>query len=141
MAIWSKLKFWSRARPVHLERGDLGEEAAREYLKKQGLKFLAANFSCKDGEIDLIFRDGECLVFVEVKTRTAGGWTRPGKAVDDRKRRAIIRTATEYLRQIDNPPVPYRYDVVEVLLEDGKVMEIRHNANSFNSQMLRPRRR
>lgn len=140
MAIWSKLKFWSKARPVHLERGYQGEKAARHYLTSQGLKFLTANFCCKDGEIDLIFRDGECLVFVEVKTRSVGGWTRPSKAVDQRKRRAIIRTATEYLRQIDHPSVPYRYDVVEVLLQEGEVTEIRHNVNSFNSQMARARR-
>lgn len=140
MAIWSKFKFWSSNKPIHLQYGTLGEEAARDYLKQQGLKFLTANFSCKNGEIDLIFRDGESLVFVEVKTRTIGGWTRPGRAVDNRKRRALIRTATEYLSQLDKPPVPYRFDVVEVLLDNGKVVEVRHNANSFNSQMLRTRR-
>src|SRR5688500_4201664 len=105
---WTKLKFWSRsAKPIHLQRGDLGERAAREHLQQLGLKFLTANFSCKEGEIDLIFRDETgtetCLVFVEVKTRTAGGWTRPSKAVDDRKRRALIKTANEYLRQLKNP--------------------------------------
>jgi putative endonuclease len=144
MAFWSKLKFWRSAKPlppVHLQRGTLGEGAARDHLKEMGLKFLTANFACKEGEIDLIFRDAETLVFVEVKTRTVGGWTRPGRAVDDRKRRALIRTANEYLRQIKNPPVPYRFDVVEVLLEDEKVIEVRHNANSFNSQMLRRRQR
>ena len=141
VAFWSKLKFWNTPRPVHLQRGTLGEMAARDYLKQHGLKFLTANFSCKHGEIDLIFRDGESLVFVEVKTRTVGGWTRPGRAVDDRKRRALIRTANEYLRQLQNPPVPYRFDIVEVLLDDGKVTEVRHNANSFNSQMLRRTRR
>src|SRR5688500_4912339 len=143
---WTKLKFWSRpAKPIHLQRGDLGERAAREHLQQSGLKFLTANFSCKDGEIDLIFRDETtaetCLVFVEVKTRTAGGWTRPGKAVDNRKRRALVRTATEYLRQLKRPEVAYRFDVVEVLLAFDQVIEIRHNANSFNSQMLRRRRR
>jgi putative endonuclease len=143
VALWAKLKFWSsqKEKPVHLERGSLGEDAARDFLKKQGLDFLTANFSCKEGEIDLIFRDGETLVFVEVKTRTAGGWTRPGKAVDDRKRRALIRTANEFLRLLKNPAVAYRYDVVEVLLVDGLVSEVRHNANSFNSRLLRRRRR
>lgn len=141
MAIWSKLKFWSSAKPLHLERGTLGEVAARKFLEEQGLKFLTANFASKRGEIDLICRDGECLVFVEVKTRTTGGRTRPSRAVDDRKRRALIRTAAEYLRLLEQPNVPYRFDVVEVLLEAGKVCEVRHNVNSFNSTMLRPRRR
>lgn len=142
MAIWAKLKFWGgKEKAVHLERGELGEQAARDFLKERGLKFLNANFSCKEGEIDLIFRDGESLVFVEVKTRTAGGWTRPSKSVDDRKRRALIRTANDYLRRLESPAVPYRFDVVEVLLEAGKVAEVRHNVNSFNSRMIRPRRR
>ncbi|MGZ8900332.1 MAG: YraN family protein [Limisphaerales bacterium] len=143
MALWAKLKFWSsrKEQPIHLERGSLGEDAARDYLKGQGLKFLTANFSCKEGEIDLIFRDGETLVFVEVKTRTAGGRTRPGKAVDNRKRRALIRTANEYLRLLKNPAVAYRYDVVEVLLVNGTVTEVRHNANSFTSRMLKRWRR
>ena len=140
MALWAKLKFW-KSWPVHLERGTLGEEAARDFLKAAGLKFLTANYACKEGEIDLIFRDRETLVFVEVKTRTEGGWTRPSKAVDDRKKRALIRTANEYLKLLKNPLVAYRYDVVEVLLVDGAVSEVRHNVNSFNSTMLKHRRR
>lgn len=143
MAIWSKLKFWGRAaKPVHLERGLQGEVAARKFLQDRGLKFLTANFACREGEIDLVFRDADCLVFVEVKTRTAGGWTRPSSAVDDRKRRALLRTAKEYLRLLpDSQEIRYRFDVVEVLLVKGAVSEVRHNQNSFNSKMLRPRRR
>jgi putative endonuclease len=147
VALWTKLKGWfgtgaEAERPVHLERGSLGENAARELLKAAGLKFLTANFSCKEGEIDLIFRDGETLVFVEVKTRTAGGWTRPSRAVDDRKRRALIRTAKEYLGMLkDGEAVAYRFDVVEVLLVNGEVSELRHNRNSFHSKMLKRRRR
>ena len=142
MALWAKLKFWKSVRSqIHLQRGTLGEEAARDFLKAAGLKFLTANYACKEGEIDLIFRDRETLVFVEVKTRTEGGWTRPSKAVDDRKKRALIRTANEYLKLLKNPLVAYRYDVVEVLLVDGAVSEVRHNVNSFNSTMVRNRRR
>jgi putative endonuclease len=147
VALWTKLKGWfgveeSAERPVHLQHGTLGESAARDFLKAAGLKFLTANFSCRDGEIDLIFRDGDTLVFVEVKTRTAGGRTRPSRAVDDRKRRALIRTAKVYLRMLkDGDAVAYRFDVVEVLLVDGNVTEVRHNVNSFHSKMLRSRRR
>ena len=53
--------------PEHLRRGRLGEKAARRYLKRCGLKFLTVNYKTRCGEIDLIFRDGDCLVFVEVK--------------------------------------------------------------------------
>lgn len=143
MALWSKLKFWNKAPiPEHLTRGTLGESAACDFLRRKGLKYLTANFAGKRGEVDLIFRDGECLVFVEVKTRSSERWTRPSRAVDARKRRAIYRTATDYLRLLDNPPVPYRFDIIEVLLDGEQIREIRHIKNSFNSTMIRvPRRR
>jgi putative endonuclease len=143
MALWTKLKFWNTApAPEHLKRGTLGETAARDFLSRKGLKFLTANFSGRRGEVDLIFRDGECLVFVEVKTRSSEGWTRPSRAVDARKRRAIYRTATDYLRLLDNPRVPFRFDVIEVLLAGEQIREIRHLENNFNSTMIRlPRQR
>ena len=57
-----KAKFAGKEKPEHLRRGELGERAAKKYLQKLGLKFLAANFRSERGEIDLIFRDGDCLV-------------------------------------------------------------------------------
>lgn len=106
------------------------------------MKFLLGNFSTPRGEIDLIFRDGDCLVFVEVKTRSSEDWTRPAKAVDLRKKKALARAAAAYMRKLDDPRVRYRFDVVEVLLENGEVREIRHLENSFNTQNLwKPRRR
>ena len=62
----------SRAeKPEHLRRGELGERTAKKHLQKLGLKFLTANFRSERGEIDLIFRDDDCLVFVEVKSRSS----------------------------------------------------------------------
>ena len=66
---WAKRILTSTDLPTHLRRGALGERAARAYLQKLGLKFLTANFRSARGEIDLVFRDSDCLVFVEVKTR------------------------------------------------------------------------
>ncbi|MGH8023935.1 MAG: YraN family protein, partial [Limisphaerales bacterium] len=63
------------SRPAHLRAGALGEQAAKKFLKQQGLKFLTANFRSRRGEIDLIFRDEDCLVFAEVKTRSSEDWT------------------------------------------------------------------
>jgi putative endonuclease len=119
------------AQPQHLRRGELGERAAKKHLQKLGLKFLAANFRSARGEIDLIFRDGDCLVFVEVKTRSSEEWTRPASAVDARKRTLLSQTALDYLRRLKNPPVKIRFDIVEVLLADGAVREIRHLPNTF----------
>jgi putative endonuclease len=133
MSFWEKLKarFAGHARAEHLRRGALGERAAKKFLQQAGLKFLAANFRSQHGEIDLIFRDGGGLVFVEVKTRSSEAWTRPAAAVDARKRRLLSQTALDYLRLLDNPPVKFRFDIVEVLLADGEVREIRHLPNAF----------
>ncbi|HEX7570541.1 MAG TPA: YraN family protein, partial [Verrucomicrobiae bacterium] len=70
MSFWEKLKskFADKSKPEHLRRGELGERAAETHLKAQGLKYLARNFRSDHGEIDLIFRDDDCLVFTEVKT-------------------------------------------------------------------------
>jgi putative endonuclease len=131
--IWEKLKtkLTGKEKPEHLRRGELGERAAKKHLQKLGLKFLTANFRSARGEIDLIFRDGDCLAFVEVKTRSSEDWTRPAAAVDARKRRLLSQAALDYLRLLKNPPVKIRFDIVEVLLADGEVREIRHLPNTF----------
>src|SRR5664279_234230 len=65
-------RWWKgKEKPLHLLHGELGERAAKKHLKRLGLKFLTANFRTPRGEIDLIFRDADCLVFVEVKTRSS----------------------------------------------------------------------
>jgi putative endonuclease len=140
MSLWAKLAFWHAAsEPAadHQQRGTLGERAAREFLKKKGLRFLAANFRSKRGEIDLIFRDEKCLVFVEVKTRSPGGWTRPARAVNARKRLALSRAANDYLRLLNSPEVPFRFDVVEVIVEGDAVAEVRHIEKCFTSALNR----
>lgn len=132
--LWDRLGRLGRKRdlPPHLRRGQLGERAAQTYLRRLGFKFLAANFRSRRGEIDLVFRDADCLVFVEVKTRSSEQWTRPAAAVNKGKKRRLSRTAFDYLRRIKHPPVPIRFDVVEVLLADGAVREIRHLPNCFS---------
>jgi putative endonuclease len=126
-----RAKFAGKKKPEHLRRGEFGERAARNYLRKQGLKFLAANFRSGHGEIDLIFRDGDCLAFVEVKTRSSEDWSRPAAAVNAERRRRLSRCALDYLRLLKNPPVKIRFDIVEILLKDDEVREIRHLQNTF----------
>jgi putative endonuclease len=127
-----KTLFGRTEKPEHLRRGELGERAAKEHLQKLGLKFLTANFRSDRGEIDLIFRDDDCLVFVEVKSRSSEDWTRPAAAVDARKRRLLSQTALDYLKLLKNPEVKIRFDIVEVLLTDGEVREVRHLPNTFS---------
>jgi len=126
-----KAKFAGKSKPEHLRRGELGERAAKKHLQKLGLKFLAANFRSERGEIDLIFRDEDCLVFIEVKTRSSEEWSRLADAVDARKKKLLSQTALDYLRLLKNPEVKFRFDIVEVLLSDGAVREVRHLPNSF----------
>ena len=129
--LWKLKSLFTRSRPEHLLRGELGERTAKEHLCRLGLKFLVQNYRSKRGEIDLVFRDGDCLVFVEVKTRSSEVWTRPATAVNARKRRLLSLTALDYLRAIKNPRVKFRFDIVEVLLTDGVVHEVRHLPNTF----------
>lgn len=127
-----KERLTGKPKPEHLRRGELGERAAKKHLQQLGLKFLTANFRSKRGEIDLVFRDSDCLVFVEVKTRSSEDWTRPAAAVNARKRRLLSQTALDYLRLLKDPRVKIRFDIVEVLLAEGEVREVRHLPNTFS---------
>lgn len=133
MKLWDgiKAKFFGKILPEHLRRGSLGEKAAKKHLQKLGLKFLVANFRSRRGEIDLIFRDADCLVFVEVKTRSSEEWIRPAASVNAHKRKLLSQCALDYLRLLKNPEIRIRFDIVEVLLKDGEVREVRHLANTF----------
>jgi putative endonuclease len=133
MGLIESLKAWwpGRQLPAHLRFGRLGETVAKKYLKRQGLKFLTANFRTQRGELDLVFRDKDCLVFIEVKTRSSEEWTRPARAVDKERRERLTRAGLDYLRLLKNPKVKVRFDIVEVLLDHGSVREVRHLSNSF----------
>jgi len=76
-------------------------------------------------------------VFVEVKTRSSETWVRPTSSVNPEKQRKIFATARDYLRLLDNRQIPIRYNIVEVLLEDGQVSEVRHQSNAFAPARIR----
>lgn len=121
-----------RPAPEHLRCGAEGEHAARCFLERQGWRCLAANYRVPQGEIDLVFRDGEVLVFVEVKTRSDELWERPAAAVDHRKRRRLSRAALSYLNALGRPKIKFRFDIVEVLLPREGAPLIRHWPNAFH---------
>jgi len=133
VGLWARIKqvLGKKDEQEHLRRGRLGERAAKKHLQSLGLKFLVANFKSNRGEIDLVFRDNDCLAFVEVKTRSSEDWARPAAAVDARKRRLLSQTALDYLKLLGNPKVKIRFDIVEVLLREGEIREIRHLPNTF----------
>ena len=95
------------------------ERLAGQYLKREGLISVVRNFSCRLGEIDLIMRDEDCLVFVEVRYRTSNRFSRAGQTVDIYKQRKLIRTAAFFLAkrpQYANSVV--RFDVIAIDADD-----------------------
>src|SRR5271167_1324879 len=105
MNLLERIKKWRGGKEKHISarHGELGERAAKRHLRKLGMKFLVANFKSERGEIDLVFRDGDCLVFVEVKTRSSEDWVRPAASVDATRRRRLTRTGLDYLHLLKNP--------------------------------------
>ena len=100
--------------------GDRGERVAREYLKARDYEILATNFRCPLGEVDIIARNGNCLVFVEVRTRRSPGWYgTPEESLSKRKRDRLIATAETYIQTCDTPPEEWRIDLIAIRL-DGR---------------------
>jgi len=93
--------------------GRAGEETARRYLQERGYRIVARNWSCRFGEIDLIARDGDTLVFVEVKARTRNGFGGPEAAITPAKRERLIAAARVYLGEVGTE-LPIRFDVVAI---------------------------
>jgi len=107
--------------------GRLGEEIACRWLWLEGgCKILYRNFRAGEGgEVDIVCRHVDTLVFVEVKTRTSEAFGRPALAVGKEKQALIVRGAREWMRLLGWPPILFRFDIVEVLLSDGASAEVR----------------
>ena len=104
--------------------GNRGEDLARMHLEEQGCKILENNYRFKRSEIDLIVRDGQFLVFVEVKTRKSIGYGHPEESVGERKAQKIIEAADEYIFQ-NKWEGPIRFDIVSVTIIEGRVEVVR----------------
>src|ERR1700730_14755734 len=117
--------------PEHLRRGARGEKLAARFLRNHGYKILYRNFKDRHGgEIDIVCRDDDTLVFVEVKARRSEEFGRPIDAVDRQKQLRVSKGGLAWLRLLDNPDIAFRFDVVEVLLpEEGEPrLELIQNA-------------
>jgi putative endonuclease len=112
--------------------GRWGEERAARFLKKKRYKIVERNYRCRLGEIDIIARWRETLVFVEVKTRRDEEDIPPRYSVNRRKQLKIIRTARVYLKEHYLSGRKCRFDVVAIVAGDGKKpREIRHFPGAF----------
>ena len=113
--------------------GRWGENLAAEYLQNKGYEIVTRNLRNSFGEVDLLARDGEVLVFVEVKTRSSKKFGYPEEAVDAVKLEHIIAAAEDYLQEQSASAVDWRVDVIAVRkLKSGKSPEIMHFENVIN---------
>ena len=113
--------------------GAWGESLAAEYLRKKHYRIVAANYSCRFGEIDLIAKNRDYLVFVEVKLRKSGNFAQAMEYVDHRKQDRIRITASMYLSQYTSVLQP-RFDVIEIYAPEGTATthpKIRHMEDAF----------
>ena len=119
MLSWLKKVFGVAA----ADSGDRGERLAADWLRRErGFAVVARNWrSPRDrrDELDLVCRDGDALVFVEVKARAAGALVPGYYAVDERKKRVLRRACAAYLARLSEKPRTFRLDVVEVVLPAG----------------------
>ncbi len=120
------------ARAKHLRLGARGEKLAAKLLRGKNYSILCRNYKVKAGEIDLVARDGENLVFVEIKTRRATTRSRPAEGLSSKQKKRIYHAAQNYLYQIDNPNLIYRFDLIEIILSRFGIREIRHWENNFS---------
>jgi len=111
--------------------GKAGEALAAEHLRQSGYTILARNYRSHSGEIDIIARQGQTLVFAEVKTRKSATFGSPAAAVTVKKQAQISRVAQDYLARENLFDRPARFDVIAVLAPDGKKPHIEIITNAF----------
>lgn len=114
------------------ELGNSGEEKAVEFLKKMGYEILHRNFRCKLGEVDIIAKEGNTVVFVEVKTRRSLKFGYPSEAVTITKQRHLKRVAEYFVQRQKVKDCMFRFDVVEVYMNaKNEVLDIKLIKNAF----------
>jgi putative endonuclease len=106
--------------------GEYGERLAERYLTEHGMAVVDRNWRCARGELDLVVRDGDCLVFCEVKTRRTVRFGSPVEAVHPRKAARLRRLASAWLQEHRERPARIRIDVIGILRPvEGKAV-VRH---------------
>ena len=111
-------------------KGSIGEILAERYLNNLGYKFIARNYTCKFGEIDLIYKDKDYYVFVEVKARLDDRFGLPREAINFKKQRKIKRVAEFYLISNNLYDKNCRFDCIEVLGNE-KDSKLEYYKNAF----------
>jgi putative endonuclease len=115
-----------------LELGSLGEDIAATYLTDVGVRVLDRNWRCREGELDIVAREADALVFCEVKTRRGTGFGHPVEAVTASKQRRLRTLAQRWLAAHDEHAPVVRFDVVGVLLRPDRPALVTHLRAAFS---------
>jgi len=102
-----------------MKSGAQAEQTAARFLQQQGLRLVQANYRCRFGEIDLILKDGDILVFAEVRMRSNNDFGGAAASIDARKQSKLILTAQHYLASLSSTP-PCRFDAVLMSTAEGQ---------------------
>ncbi len=103
------------------ETGAYGERIAAAHLRRHGYRVLTRNYKVIGGEIDIICRHKDALVFAEVRTRSSEDFGRPIDTIGSAKQNALRHAARRYLELLDRDDIYYRFDAVEVMLKSGEI--------------------
>ncbi len=114
--------------------GSHGEQIAATYLERQGYSLVERNWRCPVGEVDIVARDGECLVFVEVRTWRSDRYGTPEASITPRKQARMLDVAQSYLQASGLDNVAWRIDVIAIEMEDfGEVRKLNHIQNAVEA--------
>ena len=115
------------------EVGKLGEKLARKFLKKRGYHIRETNFRCREGEIDIIAQKKDCLVFIEVRTKSNSDFGTPEESITLAKKKRLIALASAYINTHQSLSSLWRIDVVAIEIDQNgktKRIELIENATS-----------
>lgn len=113
-----------------MSSGAQAEQLAAQFLQQHGLKLLHRNYRCRHGEIDLIMRDGDVIIFVEVRLRSRDDFGGAAASIDAVKQKKILRTAQQYLSSLSHTP-PCRFDAL--LYHSTKDGDVEWIKNAFTA--------
>lgn len=115
----------------HLEIGKRGELIAEKFLVQNGYTILVTNWRKQKGEIDIIAKEEDLIVFIEVKTRSGSETAIPESAINRKKKEILCRTAFAYMEEIDWTWA-FRFDIVSVLILSNQIPIIQHFKDVFD---------
>jgi len=118
---------------IRKEVGDRGEKIARDFLKRNGYRIIETNFRCREGEIDIVAKKKDYLVFVEVRTKTGADFGSPEESITQVKKDKLVASALSYIDTHKNLPTSWQIDFVAVELDDnGKAQRTELFENVIN---------